>query len=111
MPEEVAEWLRIDRKKVFALPIQRRIIGKRTIRYREDDVEEFINRNFRPQGFGFLKTASIGMNRNDLSLGEVAKLLRTRRSTAAAFIAPHRRISLSALLFLLSAVAVTPSEG
>lgn len=110
-PDEVSEWLSIGRKMVFLLPIERHTISPRHIRYREVDVEQYLTKCARPQALGFLIPASIGMNRQDLSIREVSKLLRTRWATAAAFIAPARRISLEALEALIMAAPSSPSES
>jgi len=110
-PDEVGEWLGVTRKVVFSLPIDRLYVTTRNIRYRASHVEEFLNKSARPQALGFLYPASFGMNRQDLSIREVSRLLRTRWATAAAFIAPAKRISLEALETLILDRSSSPPVG
>ena len=42
--DQVAEWLKIPPKRVYELPVPKVRLGRRTIRWRKADIEEFISR-------------------------------------------------------------------
>ncbi|UCC84808.1 MAG: helix-turn-helix domain-containing protein [Gemmatimonadota bacterium] len=42
--DEVAAWLKLSPKRVYDLPVPRVKLGRRTIRWRKADIEEFIAR-------------------------------------------------------------------
>lgn len=108
-PEEVAQALGIRRKVVFGLPIPRQEITPKSIRYRVDEVEAFVERTTRPQALGFLFHASHHMDRQALTPANVARLLRMRRTSAVRIMSPHKRISVRDLERLVLATSAVPS--
>jgi hypothetical protein len=107
-PDEVATALSVTRKEVYGLPIARQQITPKKIRYRVDAVEAYVQGTTRSQAVGFLLLAARSMNAAALPAGDVAKLLRMRRTDAVAFMAPSKRITLAELEQRIIDGTVTP---
>ncbi|MDQ8173014.1 MAG: hypothetical protein P3B76_10055 [Gemmatimonadota bacterium] len=107
-PDEVATVLSVTRKEVLCLPIPRQQITPKKARYRVDAVEAYVQGTTRSQAIVFLLLAARSMNTGALPAGDVAKLLRMRRTDAVTFMTPLRRMTLAELERRIIDSTVTP---